>query len=104
MRNSKVIVFIIFILMFSCKPKHQFTNGFKLPAYQDKNEVEILKSIINSSNYQKFQELIVNGKKYPAKELQNILDTISPNYKIVIKKDSVLNKKILILNNSKHGD
>ena len=55
---------------------------------------------MNSSKYEEFQKLLVNDIEYSFKELNKILDTISKNYTIDIKIDSISNKKLLIIKSS----
>lgn len=62
--NSKklyIILGIIFILIFSCKPKGQKSEEIEKSAFlSDKNAVEII--VLNKSNFKK--QLVSNGKLY----------------------------------------
>jgi hypothetical protein len=102
MRNIKIIsvVFLLsFLFIFSCKPKQQNFKGKILPAYHEDSNSGVFESITNSSNYEKFQKLMINGKEYPLNDLQKILDTLK-DFKIIIKKDTISNKKLLIIKSS----
>jgi hypothetical protein len=102
MRNIKITlgVFLLsFLFIISCKSKQQSFNRKMLPAYHEDSNSGVFKSIINSSNYAKYQKLMINDKEYPLNDLQKILDTLK-DYKIIIKRDTISNKKLIIIKSS----
>ncbi|NJO92861.1 MAG: hypothetical protein HC831_30750 [Chloroflexia bacterium] len=87
---------------FSCriqKNRPELLIGHDLPAYQiDKvEERKVMNSIVNSSNFNHFQKVILNKKEYPISDAIIILDTIKQGYTLYIKYDSISNKKFLII-------
>jgi len=101
MKNSRLAIICLLILLLSgCKSQQQNLKGIELPAYQSNNDVELLRNIMNAPDYENSQKLIVNDFEYPLKDLQKILDTISKDYKLIIKNDSISNKKLLIIKTS----
>ena len=96
MKNILIILTVVFFL--GCKSQKQNFKGEKLPAYH--TDIQTFKSVMNSSKYEEFQKLLVNDIEYSFKELNKILDTISKNYTMDIKIDSISNKKLLIIKSS----
>ncbi|WP_418501397.1 hypothetical protein [Flagellimonas sp.] len=101
MKKNGHIFTIIFwgaVLFLSCKPSYQKEfEQIELPAYQSDDQNRTLNRIIHVSKHDNFQKLIVNGKEYPPKQLKKILDTLGAGYSLLIKNDSISNKKSLII-------
>lgn len=69
----------------------------KLPAYESHGSNNVVRSIINASNFESFGVVIFNKKEYSPKEVTRILDTIGKDYTFDIKFDSISKRKILII-------
>lgn len=101
MKNSSLtIIGLLILLMSGCKSQQQNLKGIELPAYQSNNEGELIKSILNAPDYENFQKLIINDIEYPLIDFKKIMDTISKDYKLIIKNDSISNKKLIIIKSS----
>ena len=73
----------------------------QISAYQAKDlktDNERMQSILNSFHYSENSRIIVNGKEYPGKAINSIIDTLGKNYSANIKTDTVKNIKYLIFN------
>lgn len=100
----KYFIILILIFFICCKSQNvkstELLKNNQLPAYHIENVTEeksVVKSIINSSNFENYQVVIFNKKEYPIMDAKKILDTIGKGYTFDVKLDSISNRKLLII-------
>jgi len=82
----------------SCGPyRNSEITGRKLPAQEFENQNATIRNILNNQDSGIYQKVIVDDREYPITELKRILDTISPNYTLEIKQDSIANKQLIVI-------
>lgn len=98
----QIFILSVFFLTFSlgCKSQKTEIRAKRLPAYESENSTQVMKNMLDSSNFNGFQKLFINNKEYRLTDFYKIMDTINVNkYYIQVEKDTVSNMKVLILKN-----
>lgn len=105
-KSMKYILLFIVITFTACKTQEKSFQSsvdnetlIQISAFQAKDlktDNERMQSILNSLRYTENSRIIVNGKEFPGKAINSIIDTLGEDYSANVKTDTVKNIKYLI--------